>query len=332
MQVEKLDESRSLGRVTRVVDDSLAYAMLEGSGRTISFAPNVLENYRGESFAELSVTEGTIIECDWIPALPVVVRASILNLSLARGSSDDAAPIGLPSFPTRTKPAEKVKEAQLELHPDRAPGRKIGILRAIPIATRKFGKLVDTSNLAPADLLLSRDLHPDRISTLITNVQTEGGYDRKDSRWTHAAMYLGDGASVVEATFDDPLSGGNVRLTSLDEYCQGECSLRFRRSRFLKSEREAWQVCVRAMSRLGRPYNFLQAVTMWFNVVFQGHGFFSDEIRRPTSAAVICSMLYADSYNEATRRSLGEVSGVCVPAWLSASDEFDDVQAEWAAF
>jgi hypothetical protein len=30
------------------------------------------------------------------------------------------------------------------------------------------------------------------------------------------------GDHVVEATFDSPMSGGSVRLTSLDEYCKGE--------------------------------------------------------------------------------------------------------------
>ena len=142
-------------------------------------------------------------------------------------------------------------------------------------------------------------------------------------------MYVGDGANVVEATFDSVLGGGNVRLTSLDDYSQGSYSLRFRRSKYIADEREGWRICIRAMSRLGKPYDFVQAVLMWFSVVFKGRGFFSGEMQRPTSAAVICSMLYADSYNEATRRSLGEVSGICVPAWLSRSEEFSDIQAEW---
>ena len=38
-------------------------------------------------------------------------------------------------------------------------------------------------------------------------------------------MYLGDGANIVEATFDDLYSPGSVRITSLDRYCTGSHAL-----------------------------------------------------------------------------------------------------------
>ena len=218
---------------------------------------------------------------------------------------------------------------QCELHPKRAPSEQTLVPRALPHVTRAFGKLVDTTPLAPGDLLLTRELSPDRISKLIAKVQSSGGYGEADARWTHAAMYLGDGMSVVEATFDSVREGGSVRISSLDGYCTGAHSIRVRRSRFVSSERQGWRICVRAMSRLGRPYNFMEALIMWFKVMFQGRGFYDADERQSTSAAVICSMLYADSYNEATRRCLGEINGVCVPAWLSVADEFEDIQAEW---
>jgi hypothetical protein len=187
---------------------------------------------------------------------------------------------------------------------------------------------VDTSALAPGDLVLTSELEPDKISSLIVGVQKQGGYHHDDARWTHAAMYVGDGTSVVEATFDSVREGGDVRLTNLDEYCKGQHMLRFRRSRYIHDTQLGWKVCVRAFSRLKRPYSFAAAARLWFDVVIRGGGFFDDK-ERPVSKAVICSTLYADSYNEATRRLLGEVSGVCVPAWLSCSDEFEDVQPEW---
>jgi hypothetical protein len=140
-------------------------------------------------------------------------------------------------------------------------------------------------------------------------------------------MYVGDGASIDEATFDSLREGGDVRLTNLDDYCTGKHVLKFRRSRYVKDAQLGWKVCVRAFSRLKRPYSFAAAARMWFDVAISGIGFYEQE--RPVSKAVICSTLYADSYNEATRRLLGEVSGVCVPAWLSGSDEFEDVQPEW---
>jgi len=158
-------------------------------------------------------------------------------------------------------------------------------------------------------------------------VQQKGGYHPDDAMWTHAAMYVGDGASIVEATFDNLREGGDVRLTNLDDYCTGKHVLKFRRSRYVTDTQLGWKVCVRAFSRLKKPYSFAAAARMWFDVAIRGNGFYDQE--RPVSKAVICSTLYADSYNEATRRLLGEVSGVCVPAWLSGSDEFEDVQPEW---
>jgi hypothetical protein len=218
---------------------------------------------------------------------------------------------------------------QIELHPGSAATSKASAARALPQATRRFGKLVNSTVLKPGDLLLSRELNPDRISTHITTVQVEGGYEEIDGRWTHAAMYVGDDSNVVEATFDGLTSGGSVRLTSLDTYCEGAHALRFRRSKFVKDDRDGWRVCIRALSRLKEPYSFVHLVEMWFNVVFRGKGFYSDERYGHAADAIVCSTLYADAYNEALRRSLGEVNGLCVPAWLSASDEFEDLDVPW---
>ena len=142
-------------------------------------------------------------------------------------------------------------------------------------------------------------------------------------------MYLGDKSSIVEATFDSIYANGSVRITSLDDYCQGNHLLRFRRSRYVQIPSDGWPLCVRALSRLQRPYSFAQAAILWWKVVMRKATFDNDEFNRSTSKAVICSTLYADAYTEATRRTLGEISGVCVPAWLSVSDEFDDVATQW---
>lgn len=85
------------------------------------------------------------------------------------------------------------------------------------------------------------------------------------------------------------------------------------------------------MSRLTKPYSFTMIAKTWFDVVIREQGFWTKEKQPSITHAVVCSTLCADSYNEALRRSLGEVNGTCVPAWLSASDEFDDVQCEWVS-
>lgn len=307
--------TRSFGKVERLVGDSLAYVSVNDGRRALSFVPSVIKNYGGESFDELRINEGSTVSVDWLISSGIVTNVSLVpeTRSMSQGlRSGPKAEGGFRSDPTSKRLSTgRERGAQLELHPERVASHQSPVLRALPKDTRKFGKLVDTANLSPGDLLLTRDLTPDRISSLITGVQRDGGYHVNDARWTHAAMYVGDGASVVEATFDSVIGGGNVRLSSLDDYCQGLHSLRFRRSKYIIDDREGWRVCVRAMSRLGKPYDFVQAVLMWFSVAFRGQGFFGSDIRRPTSAAVICSMLYAipttKQPDEVSERSAGFV-------------------------
>ncbi|WGJ16305.1 hypothetical protein QEV83_08725 [Methylocapsa sp. D3K7] len=161
---------------------------------------------------------------------------------------------------------------------------------------------MNCSNLQPGDFLLSQTLDKDAISSLIEKVQRDGGYAADDGKWSHA-MYLGDQENVVEATFDDIHSGVSVRITSIDEYSDGRYALRFRRPRKVTSESDGWKLCVRALSRLCQPYAFAQAAKLWWDVVIRKSGFYSGRNQRTTSEAVICSTLYADSYNEAFRSS-----------------------------
>lgn len=328
---------KSRGKIIRVVNNSIAYASVIGTG-TLSFTPSVLTEYRGESFSERGIDVGAFAEIEWGEDSGAVLRVS--TLAEERPLRKKAVRRGQDSFrskeadvpilePTRARSSPGT--IQKELHPDNDPSQSAACPRALPPATRKFGKLVETASLKPGDLLLSRELKPDRISSTITDVQSVGGYADADARWTHAAMYVGDGQNILEATFDSLTSGGDVRLTSFDEYCQGVHALRFRRSRFLQNHQEGWVVCVRAMSRLKQPYDFGSAIRMWIDVVLRGRDFSKDHRRRSTSQAVVCSTLYSDSYNEATRRRLGEIGGACVPAWLSVSDEFEDVGATWSS-
>jgi hypothetical protein len=204
--------------------------------------------------------------------------------------------------------------------------------RALSPSVRSFGKFVDTAALRQGDLVLTREVLPDRISQLITSVQIQGGYASSDAIWTHAAMYVGDGQHVVEATFDSVATGGSVRMTPIDEYC-GKYALRFRRPIHVVDAETAWLLVVRAMTRIRAPYALIDAAKMWIDVKFRNKGFWSTDKKwhEQAQGAVICSTLYADSYNEVTRRSLGEVNGACVPAWLNMSDEFTDVSVDWVA-
>jgi hypothetical protein len=174
MRVDKMtDQARQQnGEIVRVADDSIAYVYVREANRTLSFVPSAIENYRGESFAELGLTVGIVVgfevhpKSDAIDHVRIPVRSTDKVL-VTRGDIDV-------TLPNRDFPAGN-SSSQLILRPDRQPIKGVPITRALPLETRKFGKLVNTSVLAPGDLLLTSDLKPDNISRLIVEVQQKGG-------------------------------------------------------------------------------------------------------------------------------------------------------------
>jgi hypothetical protein len=321
------------GEVLRIVTDTFAYLILDGTDEIVPFQIEIIDGYRGETFTEFGIEQGSRLEIIWDPVSKSLQSAK----SPPRDSTRSVPKDGYSSRIPRSLGGEALRESKASsnqklLNPDDKPARKINVTRAVNPEVRAFRKLVDCGALLPGDLLLSQSLSPDSISQLIEDVQVRGGYHKLDARWTHAAMYLGDGENVVEATFDNILAGGSVRITSLDEYCDGTYALRFRRSEDFGDEANGWRLCVRALSRMRQPYDFGHAAKLWWDVCVRKTGFYVGKNRRVTSLAVICSTLYADAYNEAHGRRLGEVGGVCVPAWLSGTDEFFDVSVSWLEF
>src|SRR5437879_5728534 len=69
----------------------------------------------------------------------------------------------------------------------------------LPQTVRNFGYVPDVFRWLPGDLILTSPLRPNHLNSMITRMQQRGGYDEKDSRWTHAAMYAGDGMKICEA-------------------------------------------------------------------------------------------------------------------------------------
>jgi hypothetical protein len=315
--------------IVRLVGDNLAYAVTDGAApRTVSFGPEITVAFVGETLPESGFVEGTRVSLGFDEETGAVAQATkrAETAFVERGGKAASQPV-LP----RVKQDQDVSD-QLFLLPTDPAFESVKMRRAMPTATRKFGKVLDTRPLKAGDLLLSRDLQPEWTGRAIVSVQEEGGYRAADARWTHAAMYVGDHEHVVEATFESPLKGGSVRLTHLDDYCKGEAALRFRRPMHLLTDEERWKLCVRALSRLHKPYSFGTAIQMWLQVAVRGGGFFDENKRFGASEAVVCSTLYADAYNETTRRTLGEICGACVPAWLSVTDEFEDIKVNWLTF
>lgn len=330
------------GVIERLVGETLGYLREETGGKTYSFTPEAIENYKGQGFENLGINEqsqvGFILDASGDVITKIVCPADRLKQT-SKGNREPGLPVARsftklqqfdPRFPDHRQNKSESGVSQMELQPSVAPTASKRAGRALPLTTRNFGKLVDTRPLKAGDLLLTRDLRVESwVSTNITEVQGRGGYGLDDAKWTHAAMYLGDEENVVEATIDSPLSGGNVRITSLDEYCDGMNILRFRRSHFIQHEKEGWRVCVRALSRLGKPYSLSGAFKLWYDVKVRGGGFYDANQAGLLSTAILCSTLYADSFNEATRRTLGEINGICVPAWLSATEDFFDLEVGW---
>jgi hypothetical protein len=312
--------------IGRIANDAVAYANTTGDGPSISITRDAVSASTAHTLTELGFHVGAHVSFTYDSSTGLAADIRLLDRpELYRDDVVRGDDVPLPDPP----PLEDIDDgAQFELDPGQRANVTRRFMRAFSKDTMKFGQLIDTETLLPGDLLLTREGKPDDVGRMIVDTQSNGGYTDNHARWTHAAMYVGDGTNVIESTFETLFDAG-VRLTSFDSYCQGAHFLRFRRPRHFKIERDGWRTCVCAMAKLNRSYDFRDALSMWFKVRFRKKSFNSKDVRRSDSEMVICSTLYADAYNEATRRSLGEINGICVPAWLSLSDEFKDVAVSW---
>src|SRR6476659_3689762 len=87
------------------------------------------------------------------------------------------------------------------LLPSTPATRSVPAKGVLPPAARKWGRMLDLEDLEPGDLILFRPVNPnlDKISQLIIAAQMQAGFSEEDARWTHAAVYLGDGELICEA-------------------------------------------------------------------------------------------------------------------------------------
>lgn len=197
--------------------------------------------------------------------------------------------------------------------------------RGIPAEVRKFGFVIDVTKLHPGDLILTREIKPDAISGLIVDTQERLGYG-PESKWTHAAMYVGDKARVIEATFTT-LFDGAVCLSYLYKYC-GKHAVMCRRPKHIPRDPEAWSMVIEAAASLGEAYDFQTAISLFWKGR-KGDSVWDAKTKSYATPGIVCSTLYADCYSKATRRCIGD-SGTCVPAYLSICDAFADIPLQWA--
>jgi hypothetical protein len=195
----------------------------------------------------------------------------------------------------------------------------------MPPDTRRFGKLLDTSELRPGDLLLSRYYYPDGISKRIEATQFVGGYCQREAQWTHASM-LTSARTVIEADLDGKFSG-RVREGTIEEYSSGEYVLLVRRPLLLATEFDRAAILRFAYRRLHRRYAIGSVLCGALRVAF-GHRFYH-EVTSSRCLSMTCSEFYSYAYTEATGRKLRERNDSCPPAFLSNSAAFVDIPVNW---
>jgi hypothetical protein len=191
----------------------------------------------------------------------------------------------------------------------------------IPPPLRQFGRFPDVSKWLPGDLVLFSTVHPGWISRSIIRGQERGGYALEDARWHHAAVYLGDGISICEATRT------RVKNRLIYPYLGGYL-LRIRRDIALTPD-ERWQIAMQSLTRLGSPYSFWNI--FWLTLQ-SFRGFWQPSNSPPPfgGRAVICSQLFSDSYSMVTGRLLVKTpSGIVKPADLSFAPQLTDVATTW---
>jgi hypothetical protein len=197
--------------------------------------------------------------------------------------------------------------------------------RAIPPALADFARYPNVDEWYPGDLLLIRKINPRGMTQGIIELQREQGY-AADAVWTHAAMYIGDGLRLVEATVDSALPRGDVRLTYLWDYCDGAHAFRVRRPLATIQDRDiGWMMVIEALARLQQKYDVLGIVKLAARIRYFGRKFWIPSEFALMDVPLVCSTLYADVYSRVTRMLLAEANGMCMPAFLSRSNQFQNV-------
>lgn len=190
----------------------------------------------------------------------------------------------------------------------------------IPPHVRAFGRFPDIRDWRPGDLVLVSAVEPSWLSRRIVAAQEQGGFDREDARWHHAAVYVGNGR-ICEAT------GRGVAARDIDCYV-GTHLIRVRRDPALTGA-QGYQIAMHALFRMRWYYSLWTIARL---AVQSSRGFYADPVglRFASSRAVICSSLYADAYSLVTQRVLGNAAGnTPTPAFLSATPALQDVISHW---
>jgi hypothetical protein len=211
----------------------------------------------------------------------------------------------------------------LWLDPRKAPGspQHPDPPNELPPDVRAFGYIPSLENLLPGDVLLVCAVKPGWVSKAIQRVQEKAGHTASDSRWHHAAVYLGD-ATLCEAV------GGGVRISSVYDYSDGNHLLCFRRDPKL-TEIERYRVALNAALKLKYGYSRRSIVRLYWKS-FRGWNKRDSAPRILGERTTICSQLYADALGVVTKRTFDSnaTTGVA-PVHLFEAKQLDTVPMTW---
>jgi hypothetical protein len=194
--------------------------------------------------------------------------------------------------------------------------------RRLPEPIRRAGYIPHLADLKVGDLVLYWPRAPRWRHRIIRNTQLKV-YNETQARFVHAAVYL-DNFYVCEAV------GVGVRVDTLLDALP-DYRLLVRRPDY-KSGEDEFKVAMRSLMRLRQGYNYRY---LWSILLHALGGLHKDRFpgvnhRFGAGLATICSMLYADSFAEATGRTVVSMSaGIILPADLAASTSFNSVAVRW---
>ena len=182
----------------------------------------------------------------------------------------------------------------------------------------KFGYYPNVDEWMPGDLVLIRNLNGNFTHRTIEFFQRYGGYKETDSRWHHAAVYLGYSGDLCEA------DTSGVIHSSINRYVSGHHMIRVRRDVHL-DETTRWWIAIRALTRLRQSYSYSTIVETGL-LALSRFRYQLPLTRHGSASSMICSKLYADAYQTATLKMLSNSSSTEVtPAFLSSTNRLADV-------
>lgn len=187
----------------------------------------------------------------------------------------------------------------------------------VPPDVRRFGYVPNFDEWRPGDIILVEAVRPTWTQRAISRTHERMGFSSADGRWTHAALYVGEG-NICEAV----ISG--VRHHPIYAYV-GAHRLRVRRDPTLSVDSQ-YRVAIRALTHMRRDYSLASALRVGLTA------FRSD--KRPDSLlsapGIICSQLCSRAHQSVTDRVLSTTDSPYVtPADLSLHRSLKDVPVSW---